>query len=183
MKMPPAAEKLVADLKAAASAASQLEAAEPDADRASLLVGLRDMADYAARVLVAFYGPDRRYTVQKAHLLRAAAGQVLNDAEVLDARGTEVPEPAPVLDLERTESHSVTRTVQRACDRCTQGVMDANNPHLWGACLCPCHSAASSRAPQIHGEPRSEGAVGDCLADPAPTQGSSSTEAPASDIE
>jgi hypothetical protein len=88
--MPPAAEKLAAHLKAAAVAASQLEAAEPDADRASLLAGIRDVADYAARVLVAFYGPDRRYTVQKAHGLRAAAGGVLNDAEVLDAR-TEGP--------------------------------------------------------------------------------------------
>jgi hypothetical protein len=99
MTMPPAAEKLVADLRAAAGAASQLETAEPDADRASLLVGLRDVADYAARVLVAFYGPDRRYMVQKAHGLRAAAGQVLNDAEVLADR-IEVPprragEPSP----------------------------------------------------------------------------------------
>jgi hypothetical protein len=108
MTMPPAAEKLVADLKAAAGAASQLEAAEADADRASLLVGIRDVADYAARVLVAFYGPDRRHTVQKAHGLRAAAGHVLNDAEVLDARGTEVPEPAPVLVLERIEARAVT---------------------------------------------------------------------------
>jgi hypothetical protein len=61
--------------------------------RASLLVGIRDVADYAARVLVAFYGPDRRYTVQKAHGLRAAAGQVLNDAEVLAAGGEAWKEP------------------------------------------------------------------------------------------
>ena len=94
MTMPPAAEKLAADLKAAAGAASQLEASEPDADRASLLVGIRDVVDYAAWVLVAFYGPDRRYTVQKAHGLRAAAGQVLNDAEVLDARTEVRPRPA-----------------------------------------------------------------------------------------
>jgi hypothetical protein len=169
--MPPAAEKLVADLEAAAGAASQLEAAESDADRASLLVGIRDVAACAARVVMAHYGADRRYVVQQAHLLRAGAGQVLNDAEVLNAR-TEVPEPGPV-----------TRKVQRACDRCTQGVMDAGNPHLLGGCSCPCHSAASSSLSQIHGEPRSAGAVGDCLADPAPTQGSSSSEAPASDIE
>jgi hypothetical protein len=88
--MPTAAEKLVADLKAAAVAASQLEDAEPDADRASLLAGIRDVAASAARVVVAHYGTDRRYVVQQAHLLRAAAGGVLNDAEVLDAR-TEGP--------------------------------------------------------------------------------------------
>jgi hypothetical protein len=90
MTMPPAAEKLVADLKAAAGAASQLEAGETDADRASLLVGIRDVAACAARVVVAHHGADRRYVVQAAHLLRAAAGGVLNDAEVLDGR-TEGP--------------------------------------------------------------------------------------------
>jgi hypothetical protein len=26
-----------------------------------------------------------------------------------------------------------------ACDRCTQGVMDATNPHLLGTCPCSCH--------------------------------------------
>ena len=26
-----------------------------------------------------------------------------------------------------------------ACDRCTRGVMDMGNPHLWGECDCPCH--------------------------------------------
>jgi hypothetical protein len=93
MTMPPAAEKLAVQLMAAAWAASQLEAAEPDADRESLLVGLRDVADYAARVLVAFYGADRRYVVQQAHLLRAAAGGVLNDAEVLAAGGEAWKEP------------------------------------------------------------------------------------------
>jgi hypothetical protein len=46
--------------------------------------------------------------VQLAHLLRAAAGHVLNDAEVLDTRGTEVPEPAPVLNLDRIEARAVT---------------------------------------------------------------------------
>lgn len=35
--------------------------------------------------------------------------------------------------------HTATKAVQRACDRCTQGVMDADNPHLWGLCKCPCH--------------------------------------------
>jgi hypothetical protein len=93
MTMPPEADKLVAHLKAAAGAASQLEAAEPDADRASLLVGIRDVAACAARVVVAHYGADRRYVVQEAHLLRAAAGQVLNDAEVLDAGGEAWKEP------------------------------------------------------------------------------------------
>ena len=57
MTMPPAAEKLVADLKAAAGTASKLEGGESDADWASMLVGIRDVADCAARVLVAHYGP------------------------------------------------------------------------------------------------------------------------------
>jgi hypothetical protein len=26
-----------------------------------------------------------------------------------------------------------------ACDSCTQGVMDADNPHLYGDCGCRCH--------------------------------------------
>jgi hypothetical protein len=99
MTMPPAARKLVADLRAAAGAASQLEVAEPDADRASLLVGLRDVADYSARVLAACYGADRRYTVRQAHALRAAAGHVLNDSEVLADRIELAPrragEPSP----------------------------------------------------------------------------------------
>ena len=107
MTMPPAAEKLAADLKAAAGAASQLEAAEPDADRASLLVGLRDVAACAARVVAAHYGTDRRYVVQAAHLLRAAAGHVLNDAEVLGER-IEVPGLVPRLVLDRMGAQSVT---------------------------------------------------------------------------
>jgi hypothetical protein len=85
MTMPPAAEKLVAHLKAAAAAASQLEDGERDANRASLLLGIRDVAACAARVVMAHYGADRRYVVQVARLLRAAAGGVLSDAEVLDA--------------------------------------------------------------------------------------------------
>jgi hypothetical protein len=107
MTIPPAAEKVVAHLKAAAEVASQMEAADLDAERASLLVGLRDVAGCAARVLVACYGADRRYTVLQAHLLRAAAGHVLNDAETLADR-TLVPEPAPTLHLERTEARAVT---------------------------------------------------------------------------
>ena len=99
---PPAARKLFTHLKVALRAASQLEAAEPDAERASLLVGLRDVVDYAARVLVACYGADRRSTVQQAHCLRAAAGQ-----EVLAER-IEVPEPAPRLHLERIETQAAT---------------------------------------------------------------------------
>lgn len=27
-----------------------------------------------------------------------------------------------------------------ACDRCTQGVMDATNSHYLGVCSCPCHT-------------------------------------------
>jgi hypothetical protein len=26
-----------------------------------------------------------------------------------------------------------------ACDRCTQGVMDSTNDHLYGRCQCECH--------------------------------------------
>lgn len=29
---------------------------------------------------------------------------------------------------------------QKACDKCTLGVMDNLNPHLWNECLCECHS-------------------------------------------
>jgi hypothetical protein len=32
------------------------------------------------------------------------------------------------------------RVVQKACDRCTQGVMAAANDHLWGRCRCACHA-------------------------------------------
>jgi hypothetical protein len=28
---------------------------------------------------------------------------------------------------------------QVACDRCSLGVMDATNPHLYGECGCGCH--------------------------------------------
>lgn len=47
--------------------------------------------------------------------------------------------------------------IQReACDRCTQGVMDADrviggrlvrcgNPHLYGRCPCACHNAQDAR--------------------------------------
>lgn len=27
-----------------------------------------------------------------------------------------------------------------ACDRCSVGVMDATNQHLYGECQCPCHT-------------------------------------------
>jgi hypothetical protein len=50
VSIPAAAEKLRTDLKAAAEAASQLEDADPDGDRASLLVGIRNVLDYSARV-------------------------------------------------------------------------------------------------------------------------------------
>ena len=107
MSAPPAAKKLFTHLKVALRAASQLEASEPDADRASLLAGLRDVVDCAARVLVALYGADRHDTLRQAHLLRAAAGGVLNDAEVLAER-TEFPGPVPVLVLDRMQARSVT---------------------------------------------------------------------------
>lgn len=28
---------------------------------------------------------------------------------------------------------------QKACNKCTLGVMDGNNPHLWNKCFCECH--------------------------------------------
>ena len=105
MTIPPAAEELVAHLKAAAEVASEMKAADSDAERASLLVGLRDVADCAARVVVACYGAHRRHTVLQAHLLRAAAGHVLNDAEALADRSRV---PAPALHLERTEARAVS---------------------------------------------------------------------------
>lgn len=32
-----------------------------------------------------------------------------------------------------------------ACDRCTQGVMDATNPHMLGECECECHKLIELR--------------------------------------
>ncbi|HMC08860.1 MAG TPA: hypothetical protein VKL22_06035 [Actinomycetota bacterium] len=80
MGMPPAAEKLHADLKAAAQAASELGAGETDGDRASLIVGLRDVLDCSARVLGAAYGADWLYSVQQARGLTSAAAHVLKAA-------------------------------------------------------------------------------------------------------
>lgn len=44
-----------------------------------------------------------------------------------------------------------------ACDRCTQGVMDATNSHLLGTCSCPCHTRLDS-------EPGTELTSRPCLA-------------------
>jgi hypothetical protein len=44
-----------------------------------------------------------------------------------------------------TTTSTVTGKRQIACDRCTQGVMDADQPgwpgndHLYGRCTCDCH--------------------------------------------
>lgn len=43
----------------------------------------------------------------------------------------------------------MVKKVQTACDRCTQGVMDQDNPHLHGLCKCPCHSGID---PRVHEE-------------------------------
>ena len=83
----PAARESAAGLRVAAASVSKLEAAESEAARASLLAGIREVAEYAAEVLVACEGQDRRRLLGQAHILRAAAGQVLNDAEALAARG------------------------------------------------------------------------------------------------
>ena len=83
----PAARESAAGLRVAAASVSKLEAAESDAARGSLLAGIREVAEYAAEVLVACGGQDRRRLLRQAHILRAAAGQVLNDAEALVARG------------------------------------------------------------------------------------------------
>lgn len=42
------------------------------------------------------------------------------------------PEPKTVQTVEPS-------LVQIACDSCTLGVMDADNPHLTGKCNCKCH--------------------------------------------
>ncbi len=34
-----------------------------------------------------------------------------------------------------------------ACDRCSQGVMDAENPHVWGECDCECHDPSEQVEP------------------------------------
>lgn len=54
-----------------------------------------------------------------------------------------------------TEREAAERTasqpVQRACDRCTQGVMDAAGPnspgndHLYRRCRCSCHQPVAGR--------------------------------------
>jgi len=38
-------------------------------------------------------------------------------------------------------AHRNGRTLQLpACDKCTQGVMDATNSHYLGLCSCECHN-------------------------------------------
>lgn len=46
--------------------------------------------------------------------------------------------------------------VQIACDKCSQGVMDATNPHVRGTCKCACHTSAAS----MSSTPRTDGAIG-----------------------
>jgi hypothetical protein len=41
--------------------------------------------------------------------------------------------------LEAPANDEATFVIQTACDRCTLGVMDADNPHLHGLCECECH--------------------------------------------
>ena len=79
---PQAAEALRAALKDASRVAGGLADADGDEDRASLLMGVRDVLDYAARVLGAAYGPDAAYALQHARGLASAAANVLGDAEV-----------------------------------------------------------------------------------------------------
>lgn len=38
-----------------------------------------------------------------------------------------------------TESSAAPEGPQIACDHCSQGVMDLDNPHLRGSCSCECH--------------------------------------------
>jgi len=49
--------------------------------------------------------------------------------------------------------------VQVACDRCTQGVMDATNPHLLGTCSCPCHAPAADAAERASNAGSVDGAM------------------------
>ena len=79
---PQAAEVLYALLKDASRVVGGLGDADGEEDRASLLVGLKDVVDYTARVLGAAYGPDPHYTLQQARGLAWAAAHVLGDAEV-----------------------------------------------------------------------------------------------------
>jgi hypothetical protein len=34
-----------------------------------------------------------------------------------------------------------------ACDRCSQGVMDSENSHMWGRCPCECHWPSLASTP------------------------------------
>lgn len=100
-----AARGSVGLLKIAGAAVAELEEAETDAGWASLLAGVREVAECAAEVLVAYGGKDRRCLLRQAFILRAAAGQVLNDAEALVARG-EGGEPVVV--------HTLAQLARRA---------------------------------------------------------------------
>ena len=43
--------------------------------------------------------------------------------------------------MERSAAITPARVprVQTACARCSVGVMDNDNPHVWGECECSCH--------------------------------------------
>lgn len=43
-------------------------------------------------------------------------------------------------DAAEAQLERVKKIQTPACDRCTVGVMDATNPHLWGECDCECHA-------------------------------------------
>jgi hypothetical protein len=49
-----------------------------------------------------------------------------------------------------------------ACDRCSQGVMDEANPHMWGECDCACHGIACDRCGATDCTWKSEAACSRC---------------------
>lgn len=56
-----------------------------------------------------------------------------------DAKLAELHVPATV----REQITAALAIQTPACDRCTQGVMDVTNDHLWGRCRCECHGRQS----------------------------------------
>jgi hypothetical protein len=77
---------LYTELRAIRDRIDALEAADPDPDRASLLIGLRRSIDAVRLILDAAYGSDTGRLVEKAEQLLAAAQDVAKDASVVRDR-------------------------------------------------------------------------------------------------
>lgn len=52
--------------------------------------------------------------------------------------------------------HDNTPHPQTACDRCSAGVMDSENPHMWGDCGCECHKVSGSAGGSPEGTPMAD---------------------------